>query len=170
MSALRVLRNTIDRHQCRLHQRCDVFIERNAILMAAQPLRLPSDRAPALLSLLSERNGILPRNLIFVEVTHRKIPYIHDGRCHVTVFNRDPNRGSIIGVEPQFGLMDEPNVERILEKMARHQEIALPVNPHQWIVHISLENLLPSRRMCLPSRMRLRLFILLRQLSQPAHT
>ena len=154
----------------RLHRRCEVFMERNAILMAPNPLRLPTDRAPALLQLLWERYGILPRNLIIVEVTHRKAPYIHDDRCQVTIFDRDRERGSIIGVELRFGFMEEPNVERVLEEMARHKEIDLPVNRHQWIVHISLENLLPTRRMGLMKRLRLRLFIVLRQLSQSAHT
>jgi KUP system potassium uptake protein len=58
----------------------------------------------------------------------------------------------------------------VLEEMARHKEIDLPVNRHQWIVHISLENVLPTRRMGLMKRLRLRLFLVLRQLSQSAHT
>jgi KUP system potassium uptake protein len=153
----------------RLHQRCDVFMERNAILMAPKPLRRPTDRTPALLGLLWDRYGILPRNMIFVEVTHRKVPYIHDDRYQVTVFHRDRDRGSIIGVELQFGFMEEPNVERVLEEMARHKEIDLPTNPHQWIVHVSLENLLPSRTMGLVKRIRFGLFVLLRRLSQPAY-
>jgi KUP system potassium uptake protein len=153
----------------RLHRQCDVFMERNAILMSPKPLRLPTDRAPTLLRLLWERYGILPRNMIFVEVTHRKVPYIHEGRYRVTVFDRDLDRGSIIGVELQFGFMEEPNVERVLEEMARHKEIDLPTNRHQWIVHVSLENLLPSRRMGLLKRLRLWLFVLLRRNSQPAY-
>jgi KUP system potassium uptake protein len=153
----------------RLHRGCAVFMERNAILMAPKPLRLPTDRAPALLRLLWERYGILPRNLIFVEVTHRKVPYIHDDRYQVTVFDRDPGRGSIIGVELQFGFMEEPNVEHVLEEMARHKEIDLSANPHQWIVHVSQENLLASRTMGLIKRVRFRLFVLLRRLSQPAY-
>ena len=58
-------------------------------MMSPKPLRLPTDRAPALMQMLWERYGILPRNLIFVEVTHRKVPYIHDSRYRVTVFDRD---------------------------------------------------------------------------------
>nr|WP_294524511.1 KUP/HAK/KT family potassium transporter [uncultured Rhodopila sp.] len=154
----------------RLHRDSEVFMERNAILMAPKPLRAPTDRAPALLGLLLDRYGILPRNLFFVEVTHRKVPYIHDDRYKVTVFYRDRFQGSIIGVEVQFGFMEEPNVERVLEEMARHKKIALPTNRHRWIVHISLENLLPSRTMGRLKRLRLRLFMVLRRLSQSAHS
>jgi KUP system potassium uptake protein len=91
------------------------FLERNALIMAPVPAA-PSDRPRAGAGgLLWERYGVLPRNLILVEVTHPKVPYIHDNRYHVTVFDRDQDRGSVIGVELRFGFMEEPNVERYLE-------------------------------------------------------
>jgi KUP system potassium uptake protein len=152
-----------------LHRGCKVFMERNAVVMAASSLHLPSDRAPALIQMLWERHGILPRNLILVEVTHRKVPYIRDNRYRVTVFDRDHQRGSIIAVEVSFGFMEEPNVEQLLEEMARHKQIDLPTDRRQWVVHVSQENLLPSRRMGLLRRLRFRLFLFLRLVSQPAY-
>ena len=94
------------------------------------------------------------------------MPYIHENRYHVTVFDRDKDRGSIIGVELRFGFMEEPNVERYLENMARHKEIDLPTDPAQWIVHVSHENLLPAGRMGLFKRLRFRLFLFLRLVSR----
>jgi KUP system potassium uptake protein len=152
-----------------LHRGCSAFMERNAVVMAAAPLRQPSDRTPAIMQMLWERHGILPRNLIFVEVTHRKVPYIRDNRYRVTVFDRDHHRGSIVAVEISFGFMEEPNVERLLEEMARHKQIDLPTDRRQWVVHASQENLLPSRRMNWLRRVRFRLFLLLRLVSQPAY-
>ncbi len=152
-----------------LHRRCKTFMERNAVVMAATPLHELTDRAPAIMQMLWERHGILPRNLILVEVTHRKVPYVRDDRYRVTVFDRDHQRGSILAVEVSFGFMEEPNVERLLEEMARHKEIDLPSDRRQWIVHVSQENLLPSRRMGLLGRIRFRLFVLLRLVSQPAY-
>jgi len=152
-----------------LHRSCKVFMERNAVVMSPKPLRQPTDRAPALMQMLWERHGILPRNLILVEVTHRKVPYIRDNRYRVTVFDRDDDHGSIIAVELSFGFMEEPNVERLLEEMAQHKEIDLPADRRQWIVHVSQENLLPVRRMGRFKRLRLRLFMLLRLVSQPAY-
>ena len=152
-----------------LHRHCKTFMERNAVVMAATPLREPTDRAPAIMQMLWERHGILPRNLILVEVTHRKVPYVRDDRYRVTVFDREHQRGSIIAVEVSFGFMEEPNVERLLEEMARHKEIDLPTDRRQWIVHVSQENLLRSRRMGVLRRMRFRMFLLLRLVSQPAY-
>jgi KUP system potassium uptake protein len=152
-----------------LHRECKVFMERNAVVMSPKPLRLPTDRTPALLQMLWERHGILPRNLILVEVAHRKVPYIRDNRYRVTVFDRDKSRGSIIGVELSFGFMEEPNVERLLGEMARHKEVDLPTDRRRWIVHVSHENLVPARRMGLLRRLRFRLFVFLRLVSQPAY-
>jgi KUP system potassium uptake protein len=152
-----------------LHRQCKVFMERNAVVMSPKPLRQASDRAPALMQMLWDRHGILPRNLIFVEVSHRKVPYIRESRYRVSVFDREKNRGSIIGVELSFGFMEEPNVERLLEDMARHKEIELPTDRRQWVVHVSQENLLPATRMNVFRRLRFRLFLFLRLVSQPAY-
>jgi KUP system potassium uptake protein len=152
-----------------LHRTSTNFIERNALIMAPNPVHHPGDRAPALVGLLIERYGMLPRNLILVEVTHPKVPYVHDDRYHITVFDRDKDRGSIIGVELRFGFMEEPNVERYLESLARHQAIDLPAHPRQWIVHVAHENPLPSRHMNILRRLRFRLFLFLRLVSRPAY-
>lgn len=150
------------------HKNEKAYMERIALLMTPKHLTSLEDRAPALLQLLYDRYGILPRHLIFVEVAHPKVPYIHDGRYDIKVFHKDEN-SSIIAVTLQFGFMEKPNVEAVLEEMAKHQEVGLPIRENQWIVHVTVENLLPSRTMSVAGRARLRLFLFLRQMSQPAH-
>jgi KUP system potassium uptake protein len=151
-----------------LHKRESTYVERIGLLMSPKRLSSLNDNAPALLQLLYDRYGILPRHLIFVQVAHRQAPYIHDGRYGVTVFHKD-EYSSIIAVTLQFGFMEEPNVEAVLDDMARHREIDLPIDQHRWIVHVSVEHLLPSRNMTPWGRVRLRLFRILRRVSQPAH-
>jgi KUP system potassium uptake protein len=152
-----------------LHRAGANFIERNALVLASTPLRHPTDRAPTLVGLLWDRYGIFPRNLILVEVIYPKVPHVHEDRYRIIVFDRDKERGSVISVQMRFGFMEEPNVERYLEELARHHEIDLPANPRQWIVHVSHENLLPARNMSLLRRLRFRLFLLLRLVSQPTY-
>jgi len=84
------------------------------------------------------------------------------------VFDRDKERGGVIGVELRFGFMEEPNVERRLKDLARHKEIDLPSDPAQWIVHVAHENLLPGRMGPL-AKIRFRCFLLLRVISRPAY-
>jgi KUP system potassium uptake protein len=152
-----------------LHRGCKTFVERNALLMSPHPVRHPDDRAPALVSLFWERYGLLPRNLLLVEVTHPKTPYVLGNRYHVTLFDRDPERGSVIGVELRFGFMEEPNVEHSLAELASHRQIDLPADPAQWIVHVGHENLLPEGKMATWRRLRFRLFLLLRVVSRPGY-
>ena len=153
-----------------LHRSSQHFMERNALIMSPRPLRALGDRAPALLHMLAERTGVLPRNLVFVEVTHRKTPFILGERTSVTVFDRDEKRGGVIGVELSFGFLEEPNVEQALEELARHKEIDLPSDPGQWIVHVAQEHLLPGRKIGVFKRIRLKLFLFLRQVSRPAYS
>jgi KUP system potassium uptake protein len=152
-----------------LHRASNNFIERNALVLAPTQVRHLTDRAPTLLNLLWNRYGIFPRNLILVEVIHPKVPYVHEDRYRVIVFDRDKERGSVISVQLRFGFMEEPNVERYLEELARHHEIDLPAHPRQWVVHVSHENLLPARHMSLFRKLRFRLFRLLRLISQPTY-
>jgi KUP system potassium uptake protein len=137
--------------------------------MTPKPLRNESDRTPALLQLLWDRYGVLPLNLIFVEVTHRKVAYIRDNLNVVTVVDKERDTGSVIGVELSFGFTEEPNVEPALEGMARLRESDLPIDRRQWIVHVSNENLLPAQSMRVLQRLGLRLFTLLRLVSRPAY-
>ncbi len=152
-----------------LHRSCTNFLERNALIMAPIPVHHPSDQAPALIGLLWQRYGVFPRNLIFLRVMHPKTPYIHRKRCHVTVFDRDNNRGSVVGVELSFGFMEEPNVESYVAAMAQHKEIELSPDPQEWTVHVCRENLIAAKKMNPLERLRLSLFIFLRQVSRPAY-
>jgi KUP system potassium uptake protein len=152
-----------------LHRAGNNFIERNALVLAPTQVRHLTDRAPTLVNLLWTRYGIFPRNLILVEVIHPKVPYVHEDRYRVIVFDRDKERGSVISVQLRFGFMEEPNVERYLKEMAQHHEIDLPAHPGQWVVHVSHENLLPASHMSLFRRLRFRLFLLLRLISRPAY-
>ena len=86
------------------------------------------------------------------------------------MFDRNAQGGAVIGVALSFGFMEEPNVERALEDLARHEEIDLPGDPRQWIVHVMQENLLPARKSNVFKRVRLKLFLFLRQVSRPAYS
>jgi KUP system potassium uptake protein len=150
------------------HRDSLAYIERSTVVMSPKSLNSLEDRAPALAQMMWDRSGVLPRHLIFVEVTHVKAPYVDDNRYHVTNFYRAPDGGGIIGVELRFGFMEEPDVEKWLEGLARHKQIDLPIQRRRWIVHVAHENLLPPRHASLSRLLRFRLFQFLRLVSRPA--
>ncbi len=151
-----------------LHRGSANFIERTAILMVPAPVHEGSERTPALLQLLWDRLGVLPRHLIFVQVVHPKLPYIHEHRYTVSVLERS-EKGSITRVELKFGFMEEPNVEAVLEQIVSHREIDLSPDRGNWIVHVTNENLVPEHAMRPIRRLRLRLFKILRHVSRPTY-
>jgi KUP system potassium uptake protein len=156
------------------HRTATAYIERTAILMVPGPGRARvstkggSAHTPALLQMLWDRLGLLPRHLVFVQVVHPKVPYVHESRYAVTVLDRH-EQGSIVRVELRFGFMEDPNVERALAAMVTHKEIDLSPNPHQWIVHVAHEHLLPARHMRAWRRVRLALYEVLRHVSRPTY-
>ena len=165
-----------DHDHCRAGQRCIAaarsFIERNALMMSPRPAApRTGDRAPGADRMMWERYGMLPRNLIFVEVTTARSPTsttiaIRSPCSTATSEQRQRHRRRTVS----FGFMEEPDVEAALEDMARHHEIDLPADPHQWIVHIMQDHLLPARRNNVLKRLRLSLFQFLAAASRPAYS
>ena len=144
-------------------------LDRNVLMMVPREIDSVDNQSPAILQQFWERYRVLPRNLLFVQVAHRKIPFIHGERYNICSLYRHPQMGSINSVRVDFGFMENPDVESILEDLASHHQINLSQDPKEWIVHVSVENLLPSPKQNFLQRIRFQLFRLLRQVSQPAY-
>ena len=59
-----------------LHRGCKMFMERNAVVMLRNRYAIRPTARRRSCKCCGSAMGILPRNLILVEVTHRKVPYI----------------------------------------------------------------------------------------------
>jgi len=150
------------------HRDLPSFIERTSILMVPVVVHSNKVRTPTLLQMMWKRTGALPRNIIYVQVKHLKVPFMHGNRYSVHVLERN-ERGSIIHVQMQFGFMEDPNVEIALQEMLEHKDINLPTNLRHWVVHVAVENLIADKSMSWLSRVRLEFFILLRTACRPAY-
>lgn len=145
-------------------------LDRNVILMVPKPLKSFEDNTPALMQIIINRHGLIPHNLFFVEVIHKKTPYVSEkDRYEITVFDDDQEFGMVASVTIFFGFMEDPNVEKALLSLKSHHLIDLADDPREWIIHVSQENVLPSQKMGLWNRIRLKLFSLLRQISRPGY-
>lgn len=145
------------------------FIDKNIVLMAPKPLRSENDRAPALMQQFYNRYGMFPKNLFLLEVVERKEPYIHGERYESHVFYKDSEKGSVISVTIHFGFMEEPNVELVLTDLLLLHELELPKDLNHWLVHASYEKLIPKSHMTLFEQIRFRIFVFLRQITQPSY-
>jgi KUP system potassium uptake protein len=160
--------NTI-KEMIKLKSNQTTFIDKNIVLMVPKPVRSEDDQAPALLQLFYNRYGMFPKNLFLLEVVHRKTPYIHGVRYESNVFCRDPQKGTVISVTIHFGFMEEPNVELVLKDLLALHQLELPTDPNHWLIHVSYEKLIPPPRMNIFEHLRFRLFLFLRQITQPSY-
>ena len=152
------------------HRSSAALMDRTAILMVPPraSVHAKAERTPTLLHLLWTRNGTLARNLIFVQVVHVKVPYVHEDRFDVTDIERN-DRGCIVRVELRFGFMELPDVEDALKTLAGHHRLNLSEDEHKWIVHVANEHLIADAAMGVRARLQLKLFELLRLISQPTY-
>lgn len=145
------------------------FLEKNVLLMVPKPLVSREEPAPALLLMFLQRYGHWPRHLIFLEVVHQKTPFVHERRYDIRSFQKSETHGTVTSVSVNFGFMEEPNVEIILEQLAAHKELRLDQDQRKWLVHVAQENILLAKDSSIFVRARLRMFLVLRQLSRPGH-
>lgn len=150
-------------------QSTECLLDRTVLIMAPKTMKAKTDRIPALMQLFWDRYGLVPKNLIFVDIMPKKVPYIHEDRYRVKVFYREPGKGSVVGVTVYFGFMETPNLESILESLAGHRKIALSEDTSRWLVHVAYEHFIPQKGMSLAKRIKLTLFLILRRLSEPGY-
>lgn len=121
----------------------DTFLPRSIIIMSPELIDSPDDKLPALKQMFWERYGMLPKHLIFLTVAIKKTARVKEGdRFAVTVLYEDVKKGTITSVQVNFGFGEDPNVEKVLEALALHKEIAINGDPSEWLIHVVHERLI----------------------------
>lgn len=153
----------------KLKKKTTNLVDQTVLFMAPKPLQTASDNTPALFQAYYERTAALPKNIIFVDVITKKVPYIdEENRNIIRVFEKD-DRGTILAVTINFGFMEESDVEGVLASLANHKKINIEQDPKAWHVVASLEKLIATPELSFIKKLRLTLFKLLRRNSEPAY-
>ena len=145
------------------------LLDRTGVFMARKATRTTEEKTPVLLQFFWDRYGVLPKNIILLDVISKKIPYIKGERYDIAVFQRDPEKGAIVSVTVKFGFMEDHNVERVLAELARHHKVGLAKDEHKWQIHVSHERLFPSSNMSIWKRLKLKIYAMLRHISYPSY-
>lgn len=116
-----------------------IIVPRSIIIMTPDPVINMNDKIPPLKQMVLERNGVLSRDIIFVTVNITKDPHVHKERYIVKKLYTDKQKGSIVSVIINFGYMEEPDVESMLEGLARHHKINVDEDYSKWIIYVMQE-------------------------------
>ena len=143
-------------------------LPRSIVFMNPRSVTSARDPVPPLLQVFWERNGILPRHIILLTVVGKKSAYVEDERYAVKKLWEEEGNGSIMAVDVNFGFMENPNVERILEGLADHRKIHISEDAKQWLIRIVQERMVPGSGIGWRTRIKLFFFTLLLKNSDSA--
>ncbi|MFY9462800.1 MAG: KUP/HAK/KT family potassium transporter [Candidatus Sungiibacteriota bacterium] len=143
-------------------------LPRSIVFMNPHSVTSARDRVPPLLQVFWERNGILPRHIILLTVIGKKSAYVGDERYAVKKLWEEEGNGSIMAVDVNFGFMENPNVERILEGLADHRKIHISEDAKQWLIRIVQERVIPAPDIRWRTRIKLFFFALMLKNSDSA--
>lgn len=143
-------------------------VPRSVVIMTPHAVISKDDHIPPLLQIIWERFQVLPKDILFLNVQMGKEPYTHENRYEVTRLQDANGKGTVHSVVFNFGFMEDPNVEAILEDLAKHHEVNIDENPKNWIVYILQEKVIPGQQMSFAQWFRFKAFQILVQNSKSA--
>ncbi len=133
-------------------------IPKTIIIMSPKVIVRMNDRIPTLKQLLLERYGLLPFNIVFLTIKQLEIPYAEDNRLEIKNLLEEKNKGSITSVILNFGFMEDPNVESMLQELAGHNKINIAHDPSKWLIHIIQERTVSEQIHSFIGRVKYQLF------------
>ena len=107
---------------------------KSAVIMTPDLITSSKDNIPLLAQIIWDRYETLPHHVIFLTVTIEDTPHMHHNRFDFHGLYESHEKGSIISVQINFGFMEEPNVEKILDRLAEEKILQLPVDHKEWII------------------------------------
>ena len=139
-------------------QNSTMLIPRTIIIMTPDYISSAEDNIPTLKQMFIERYGMLAKNLIFLNVALERAPHIHGDRYTISKFYDDPAKGSIVSVQAHFGFMEDPNVEKILHRIAYQHELDIDAHREKWLIHVMHERIFPGKLASIKDKIQFELF------------
>lgn len=116
-------------------------LPKTIVVMTPDPIESGSDRLPTLKQMFLDRYGMLPRDLILLTVVMKREPHMHGERYEIKNFYSDQDKGCITVVKVNFGFMEDPNVEIIMEELAQQHKIKIEEDHNKWLIHAMHERI-----------------------------
>lgn len=125
-----------------MKRNANASIPKAIVFLSRKQIETKIDIVPAFKQMFLDRYGLLPKDLIILTVKIAKVPHMHKDKYLVTKFYDDPEKGSIVSVVVQFGFMEEPQVELVMEALAKHNDINIDEDHKKWLIHALRERVI----------------------------
>ena len=133
------------------------FTPTTVVIISEKFIESSAEMIPHLNQLYLKKYGMLPEHLIFLSVYTHHEPYMKHDRLTVVPIDIEPESGTILSVKLNYGFMEEPNIEKYMQKLAELYPQAVTADKDHWIFHVIVPRVL-TRATNVFTRIRNRLF------------
>ncbi|QQS38401.1 KUP/HAK/KT family potassium transporter [Candidatus Woesebacteria bacterium] len=123
------------------------FVDKSVVFMSSENILDENSTVSTLEQVYWERVGMLPKHILLLHISRLKVPHATQKEYQVKKFFEDDKKGSITLVKYKYGFMEEPRINEILVRLAKHKEINIDIHPSQWSVHVLKPNIQLERRL-----------------------
>lgn len=139
-----------------------------AIMTPHGPTKLKHNVA-LLEKVVYERNGLSPKDLLFITVVNHDVPYIDQkNRFETIVFFEDKIKGTIATIRLNYGFMENPNLERDLLDKDHLNHLSINLDFTQWTFYTTTERFFICSTTKLIKKIKIRAYELLYRNSKSA--
>lgn len=139
-----------------------VEIDRATIFMISRPIQKLSDNVPAILRIYLKKLGAIPKDIIFLTIEQKNVPYTHKDRYQIIDFGMN-----VYTINARFGFMENPNAANMLCHF-KNKDIIENKFCH-CAIETGEEDLIIGRNLSVINRWRAEFFKFLLRLSIPAY-
>jgi KUP system potassium uptake protein len=142
-------------------------IPKTVIFLTSYSVTKNEDKVPVLVQDYCENHEMLPKHMVFLYGSIKHEPYVKDRKYRIIKLFDQGEEGSILEIEVNFGFMDDPNIEEIMEEIAEHRETDVNSDPAKWSVYLTDKRLVERDNAGFFARVRFVLFELMQRNSDP---
>ena len=144
------------------------YVSRSVVILTPDVIKHTQDHIPLLKQIIWERYGVLSKHIIFLTVVIEDNPHMTAERFHIYPLFEDEHKGSITGVQLNFGFMEETNVEEVLEDLAKQHLLQISDHHEDWMIEAIHERIYGSENANIFASIRFAVFQFLSKVAQSA--
>jgi KUP system potassium uptake protein len=144
---------------------------RSLLVLTPQFANTKDAAVAPLLQLFLDRYNALPRHVITLTVNQVRKPHVaEDKRYEIAAFENNQKTGrSVISIRANFGFMETPDINQIINYIADNDELTPDDDLHDWIIYVGKERFTPSAKIRKAHYLRYKLFHLLARNAEPTY-